>query len=107
MNEPPSSAHASVDPGTPEDELDGAPDDILPWRSYQEARVVGLGGSAGSIPALQRFFEAMPERTGMAFVVVLHLSPEHESVLSYVLQRSTKMPVRQAQDGEKIEVDHV
>ena len=42
--------------------------------------VVGIGASAGGIPALLRLFENMPSDTGMAFVIVLHLSPTHESV---------------------------
>jgi two-component system, chemotaxis family, CheB/CheR fusion protein len=61
----------------------------------QIAPLVGLGGSAGSIPALQAFFHAMPTDSGQAFVVVLHLSPEHESTLPEILQRCTTMPVRQ------------
>ena len=53
----------------------------------------GLGGSAGSIPALQAFFAAMSPDSGMAFVVVLHLAADRESALDVVLQRSTAMPV--------------
>ena len=53
--------------------------------------VVGLGGSAGSISALQAFFSRMPGNSGMAFVVVLHLSPEHESSLAALLQNVTPM----------------
>jgi two-component system, chemotaxis family, CheB/CheR fusion protein len=70
-------------------------------------RVVGLGGSAGSVLALQRFFETMPADSGMSFVVILHLSPDHESVLSEVLQRVTRMPVMQAVDGQQVERNHV
>ena len=58
--------------------------------------VVGLGGSAGAIPALQQFFRTMPIDSGMAFVVVMHLAPEHESTLPDLLQRCTTMPVVQA-----------
>lgn len=49
--------------------------------------VIGLGGSAGSLPALQAFFSAMPADNGMAFVVIMHLSPAYESILAEVLQR--------------------
>jgi chemotaxis response regulator CheB len=55
--------------------------------------VVGLGGSAGSIEALKTFFSYMPEDSGLAFVVVLYLSPEYESGLAGVLQKWTVMPV--------------
>jgi len=72
-----------------------------------ELPTVGLGGSAGSISALQTFFKAMPADSGMAFVVILHLSPEHESTLAEVLQHSTSMPVRQVNETEKVEANHV
>ncbi len=53
--------------------------------------VVGLGGSAGSIRALQTFFSRMPGDSGIAFVVILHLSPQYESSLAALLQKSTPM----------------
>lgn len=82
-------------------------DNVIPSYGYNERRVVGLGGSAGSIPALQRFFEAMPAESGMAFVVVLHLAPSYESVLDNVLQRATAMRVLQAEDGQLVQANHV
>ncbi len=57
--------------------------------------VVGLGASAGGIAPLQQFFAEMPADSGLAFVVVMHLSPEHESNLAAVLQQKTTMPVTQ------------
>lgn len=68
-------------------------DDIVPNHGYRKTPVVGLGGSAGSIEALQAFFTTMPEQSGMAFVVVIHLSPDHESMLTELLQRCTRMKV--------------
>jgi two-component system, chemotaxis family, CheB/CheR fusion protein len=91
-----------LDPDVSEEELTMELDNVIPTYGYQKAYVVGLGGSAGSIQALQNFFQAMPETTGMAFVVVLHLSPEHQSILSEILQRSTTMPVKQASDGDAV-----
>ena len=58
--------------------------------------VIGIGASAGGLKVLQRFFDAMPPRSGLVFVVILHLSPEHESGVPGVLRRSTQMPVTQA-----------
>jgi two-component system, chemotaxis family, CheB/CheR fusion protein len=55
-------------------------------KENQMQTVVGLGGSAG-IRALQAFFCRMPVDSGLAFVVVLHLSPEHESSLAALLQK--------------------
>lgn len=69
--------------------------------------VVGLGGSAGGISAVQEFFAAMPVNSGMAFVVVLHLSPHHESILPEMLQRYTKMSVVMASDGIQVEQNAV
>lgn len=69
--------------------------------------VVGLGGSAGGLQALLTFFEHLPTDPGMAFVVILHLSPHHESNAAQILQRSTRMPVQQVTDTITIEVDHV
>jgi two-component system CheB/CheR fusion protein len=67
--------------------------------------VVGLGGSAGSIEALKMFFSYMPEDSGLAFVVVLHLSPEYESSLAGVLQEWTPMSVIQVSEPIKVEAN--
>src|SRR5262245_35939428 len=85
-------------PDIAEEELADVVDDAIPTRSYQMLPMVGLGGSAGSIPALQQFFHGMPAESGMVFVVILHLSPEYESSLAELLQRSTTMRVEQVTD---------
>jgi chemotaxis response regulator CheB/signal transduction histidine kinase len=82
-------------------------DDSVPTQGYQTTPLVGLGGSAGAIPALQEFFKAMPADSGMAFVVVMHLAPEHESTLPELLQRCTAMPVFQAAEQQAIEPNQV
>lgn len=82
-------------------------DDIVPTRGYDMLPVVALGGSAGSITALKEFFEKTPAKTGLAYVVVLHLAPGHESTLPALLQRHSTMPVRAAEDKEKIDADTV
>jgi len=69
--------------------------------------VVGLGGSAGGINALLRFFQNMPAQPGMAFVVVMHLSPKHKSNIAHILQNVTSMPVTQVTQTAAIEQDHV
>jgi two-component system, chemotaxis family, CheB/CheR fusion protein len=69
--------------------------------------VVGLGASAGGIEALLRFLEAMPADNGMAFVIVLHLSPKHESNVAHILQEKTRMPVLQVTETVAIEPNHV
>ena len=69
--------------------------------------VVGIGASAGGLEALLRFFENTPSDAGMAFVVILHLSPEHESSAADILQRATGMPVAQVTQPTPVEADHV
>ncbi|HEX2083373.1 MAG TPA: CheR family methyltransferase, partial [Xanthomonadaceae bacterium] len=69
--------------------------------------VVGLGASAGGLVALKTFLEQMPNHSGMAFVVILHLSPRHESHADAVLQRSTGMPVTQVHATTPIQANHV
>jgi len=69
--------------------------------------VVGIGASAGGLPALQTLFENMPAANEMAFVVILHLSPKHTSSAAAILQRSTRMPVVQVTSRVEIEPGHV
>jgi two-component system, chemotaxis family, CheB/CheR fusion protein len=71
------------------------------------AAVVGLGASAGGIAALQEFFSKMSPESGLAFVVVMHLSADHESNLAAVLQQKTAMPVTQVTEAVKVQPDHV
>lgn len=60
--------------------------------------VVGIGASAGGLEALERLFQNVPDDTGMAFVVVQHLSPDFKSVMNELLARWTNMPIHEAQD---------
>ncbi|HEY0007527.1 MAG TPA: chemotaxis protein CheB, partial [Tepidisphaeraceae bacterium] len=69
--------------------------------------VVGLGASAGGLEAYTEFLQAMPANSGMAFVLIQHLSPKHESMIAEILSRHTTMPVLQVEDGMKVEADHV
>jgi len=69
--------------------------------------IVGIGASAGGIDALRQFFEAMPSDSGMAFVVVLHLSSTFESSLASILQQSTDMTVENAEEGVEVTSNHV
>ncbi|HWS89918.1 MAG TPA: PAS domain S-box protein [Pyrinomonadaceae bacterium] len=80
---------------------------VVPGNVGDGFMVVGLGASAGGIRALGVFFENVPEGSGMAYVVILHLSPEHDSRLAEVLQKSTRMPVTQVNESVRIEPDHV
>ena len=63
--------------------------------THERFPIVGIGASAGGLRALQRFLGNLPDDTGMAFVVIVHLDPHHESQMAELLQTSTAMPVRQ------------
>jgi two-component system CheB/CheR fusion protein len=73
----------------------------------EDLMLVGIGASAGGVEALRQFFERMPADTGMAFVVILHLSREHESRLAEVLRAKTGMSVEQVTEPVRVEPNHV
>ena len=61
--------------------------------------VAGIGASAGGLEALKIFLENLSPATGMAFVIIQHLSPNHESILPELLEKKTTMPVVTVEDG--------
>ncbi|WP_164130073.1 chemotaxis protein CheB [Sharpea azabuensis] len=65
--------------------------------------VVGIGASAGGLEALQQLLTFLPSDTGMAYVIIQHLSPDHKSLLVDILGKYTSMPVVEAKDGMKVE----
>ena len=69
--------------------------------------IVGVGASAGGIEAIRQLLEALPPDLGMAFIIVLHMDPTHESVLAEILARSTRMAVTQVDDEPILERNHV
>lgn len=69
--------------------------------------IVGVGASAGGLEAFIQLLKALPHDTGMGFVLVQHLDPDHESQLTQILGRAISLPVREIRDGERIEPDHV
>ena len=69
--------------------------------------IVLVGASAGGIRALQGFFSALPDHTGAAYVVVVHLDPAHRSELPAIIAARTTMPVVQIGARQKLRSDHV
>jgi two-component system, chemotaxis family, CheB/CheR fusion protein len=69
--------------------------------------VVGIGASAGGVDALRQFFRHVPPDCGMAFVVIMHLSAQHESSLPALLQTQTTIPVMQVTKAVKVEPGHI
>jgi two-component system, chemotaxis family, CheB/CheR fusion protein len=74
--------------------MSAPPDDIL---------VVGIGASAGGVDALRAFFARVPANSGCAYVVILHLSPEHESHLAAILQDVAAIPVTRVSEQVRVE----
>jgi two-component system CheB/CheR fusion protein len=69
--------------------------------------VVGIGASAGGLEACRRFLAALPAAPGMAFILVQHLDPTHDSMMAELLASATAMRVVQAEDGMAVAADHV
>lgn len=69
--------------------------------------IVGVGASAGGLEALETFFANIPDDTGMAFVVVQHLSPDFKSVMDELLARHTQLPIHRVTDGMTVEPNAV
>jgi len=69
--------------------------------------IVGVGTSAGGIRALEGLLRHMPGDIPFAMVIVQHLDPKRESMVPSILSRVTGIPVRQARDGEKIEIGNI
>jgi two-component system CheB/CheR fusion protein len=71
------------------------------------SHVVGVGASAGGLEALERFVAALPLGSGLAYVVVQHLSPDHKSLMVELLARHTTLPIERAEDGAPVRPDHL
>lgn len=69
--------------------------------------VVGIGASAGGLDAFKKLLKAIPENSGMAYVLVQHLDPTHESLLPDLLQKVTSLPVLEITDDLKVQPDHI
>ena len=69
--------------------------------------IVGVGASAGGLAAFTELLTHLPLDTGMGFVLVQHLDPEHESALTQLLARATKMPVREITNNQRVEANRV
>jgi two-component system CheB/CheR fusion protein len=72
-----------------------------------EGRIVGIGASAGGLEALEQLFDALPPDTGMAFVVVQHLSPDFRSLMDELISRHSEMPVLVADDNMPVRANHI
>ena len=69
--------------------------------------IVGIGASAGGLETLNAFFSVMPSDSNMAFVIIQHLSPKHKSIMASLMDKHTRMTVREIEDSTKLEPNHV
>lgn len=76
-------------------------------KDSQPRLVVGVGASAGGLEAFRQLLLALPDETGMAFLLVQHLDPTHKSLLTEILAPASAMAVREAVQDALIEPDHV
>ena len=81
-----------------------AGDERLPAASFP---IVGIGASAGGLEAFAQLLKTLPLDTGMGFVLVQHLDPDHESALTQILSKTTLMPVCDVVNDQSVEPDHV
>ena len=103
------SAGESAEPsvGQPTAVAEDRSDAAGPARDSDECVVVGIGASAGGLDAFKRILHRIPDDTGMAFVLVQHLDPTHESLMAELLSKYTSMPVLQVSDAMAIQPNHV
>jgi two-component system, chemotaxis family, CheB/CheR fusion protein len=75
--------------------------------SAKEFYVVGIGASAGGLEAIESFFSKVPPDSGLAFVIIQHLSPDYKSLMPEILLKRTSLPVHTAEDGMEVKPDNV
>ncbi|MBF0528770.1 MAG: hypothetical protein HQK55_05775 [Deltaproteobacteria bacterium] len=80
---------------------------LTPPTENLPSHYVGIGASAGGLEALETFFTNMPPDSGMAFVVIQHLSPDFKSMMVELLSKRTSMPVLRAEEGMLVEKNHL
>ncbi len=89
-------------------ELNASPEAAAaPPGKLPPTHVVGVGASAGGLEALERMFANIPADTGMAFVVVQHLSPDFRSLMDELLARWTRMKIHRVTDGMEVEANSI
>ncbi|MBK1663164.1 histidine kinase [Rhodospirillum rubrum] len=86
---------------------DGASEGTDGFPEAERFRVVGIGASAGGLEACKALLAALPDRPGIALILVQHLDPTHESMMVALLALQTTMTVCQAAEGMIVEPDHL
>src|SRR5208283_4061179 len=89
-----------------QDEIAPKANDASPTPA-KPSHIVGIGASAGGLEAIEQFFKAMPQDSGLSFVIVQHLDPSHHSSMPEIMARLTKMPVHVAAEGVRLAANSV
>ncbi|MRR37760.1 chemotaxis protein CheB, partial [bacterium] len=84
-----------------------SPKDAPPQQFSAPFPIVGIGASAGGLEAIEQFLRHVPDKCGLAFVVIQHLDPTHKGIMPELLQRGTTMPVFQVRDRMRVKPDCV
>jgi two-component system CheB/CheR fusion protein len=100
-----SSADNSEKPSIPADAGENQPDESR--TSSLSFPIVGIGASAGGLEAIIEILENLPSSPGLALLIVQHLEPRHKSQLPEILGRVTAMPIHEATEGMKVEVNQI
>ncbi len=82
-------------------------DNLADGEAFAPSHIIGIGASAGGLEAIESFFKFMPADSGVAFVVIQHLSPDHKSLMAELLSKRTRMQVHRAEDGMRVERNSV
>ncbi|TYT74211.1 chemotaxis protein CheB [Desulfobotulus mexicanus] len=82
-------------------------DPTCPQKIQKPVLYVGIGASAGGLEAIEDFFSRMPDNTGLAFIVIQHLSPDHKSLMVEILSKRTPMPVHRAETGQRVSANTI
>ena len=102
---PPGKTAAALDPASAAELEPSIPEQAA--ESERLPMIVGVGASAGGLEAFTELLSHLPHDTGMAFVLIQHLDPGHESHLTELLSKASKMPVSEVKDEIRAEANHV
>jgi two-component system, chemotaxis family, CheB/CheR fusion protein len=80
---------------------------VLNTTKAAEHFIVAIGASAGGLEPIHQLFDSMPVDSGMSFILIQHLSPDHKSLMREILGKHTAMPVLEAEDGMVLERDRI
>ena len=80
---------------------------VPPGHSTPPTHIVGIGASAGGLNALGRFCARLPKQSGMAFVIVQHLSPDFKSIMNELLARYTDLPIKLIEQDTPLQADTI